>query len=266
VGFVLNEGIAGHKVVWQSVNDILLEAQNYFTQGADHPFSAALCAVLGWPSSVTITKVSVRSEKEQKMSIEKIEDFLNYVRKDVEPWVWLDTTSVTRKNLTDANQADYTRHPVLQLEKWLDTLTEQDAGYATSLFALLRRNHRRSRDFVEDLTGLFAPLRQLNTVNSERSRSMLETLDDHAEVLPHASHLAKLESLATELDGTPAEDARAVLYLIRRGFRTCHDSMDELKVIFGPLQQRNAEELKRAVQIKKVFEAIDEEAETIYIG
>jgi hypothetical protein len=95
---------------------------------------------------------------------------------------------------------------------------------------------------------------------------MLETLDDHAEVLPHASHLAKLESLATELDGTPAEDARAVLYLIRRGFRTCHDSMDELKVIFGALQQRNAEELERAVQIKKVFEAIDKEAETIYIG
>jgi hypothetical protein len=92
VGFVLNEYIAGHKVVRQLVNDILLEAQNYFTQGADHPFSAALCAVLGWPSSVTITKVSVRSEK---------------------PWVWLDTTSVTRKNLTDANQADYTRHPVL---------------------------------------------------------------------------------------------------------------------------------------------------------
>lgn len=68
------------------------------------------------------------------------------------------------------------------------------------------------------------------------------------------------------MDRTLAEDARAVLYLIRRGYRTCRDSMDELKVIFGPMKQRNAEELERAEQIKKVFEAIDKEAETICVG
>lgn len=42
--------------------------------------------------------------------------------------------------------------------------------------------------------------------------------------------------------------------------------MDDLKVIFGPMKQRNAEELERAEQIKKVFEAIDKEAETICVG
>jgi hypothetical protein len=72
--------------------------------------------------------------------------------------------------------------------------------------------------------------------------------------------------LAVELDGKTAEDARAVLYLIRRGFGTCRDYLDKLKVIFGPLQQRCVEELERAIQIKTVFEAIDEEAETICVG
>ena len=41
--------------------------------------------------------------------------------------------------------------------------------------------------------------------------------------------------------------------------------MDELKVIFAPLQLRNAEELERAAQIKKVFEAIDKEAESMEV-
>jgi hypothetical protein len=72
--------------------------------------------------------------------------------------------------------------------------------------------------------------------------------------------------LAVELDGKTAEDARAVLYLVRRGVGTCRDYLDELKVIFGPLQQRSVAELERAIQIKTVFEAIDQEAETIYVG
>lgn len=173
VGFTLNEGIARDKVVWRSVNEIFQEAQNYFTQGINHPFSISLSAVLGWPSSVNITRVKIRSDNDQRMSIERIEDFLNYVRKAHEPWVWVDTAAVSRKDLNDINQADYTRHPVLQLEKWVNTLTEQDAGFAASLFTLLRRNHRRSQDFVEDLTKLFAPFKMLNTTSSERSRSLL---------------------------------------------------------------------------------------------
>jgi hypothetical protein len=42
--------------------------------------------------------------------------------------------------------------------------------------------------------------------------------------------------------------------------------LDELKVIFAPLQQRSVEEMERATRIKKVFEAIDREAEVIDVG
>lgn len=158
---------------------------------------------------------------------------------------------------------DYTDHSILQLEALADTLTEQDAEYATSLFNLLRRNHRRGHDFVQDLTALFAPFRQRNLINSERSRSLLETFEDQIEDSSHASHFERIEGMAADLDGEPAEDAKSILRLVRWGFGTCRDYMNELKVIFGPLQQRNTEELERAVQIKKVFEAIDKETEVI---
>ena len=253
----------------QLVNRLFHTAQNYFTQfpyGVAAPqFRPLLRAILGWPN-VPITVVELRDENGQTKPVGRIEDFLEYIRKDAAPGIWLKIALEPRTNLNDPNQADYSRHPALQLETWVDTLTEQDAAYATSLFTLLRRNHYRSRDFVEDLVTLFAPFKQLNDTNSERSRSLLEIFDGPTQDSSHASHLAKIESLATELEGTLAGDARAVLYLIRRGFRTCRDSMNELKVIFTPLQLRNVEELERAVQIKKVFEAIDKEAEVMDVA
>jgi len=267
VGLTLNEGSAVHKTMFREVNDIFQAAQNYFTQGAQDAdaFGTNMCAMLRWPSNVIILKASIRGKRDQETPIGRIEDFLEYVRKDAAPWVCLEMSPVAPRITHHFDQADYSRHPVLQLEQWVDTLPEQDAGYAASLFTLLRRNHRLSRDFLKDLTELFAPLRQLNILNSERSRSLLETFEDQTEASSHASHLERIESLATQLDEASAEDARAVIHLIRRGFRTCRDSMDELKVIFGPVQQRNAE-LERAVQIRNVFDAIDKEALIIDVG
>lgn len=266
VGLVLNEGKAGPKVVWQLVNELFQEAQDYFTQdtqNTSYSFSTALCAILRWPNSVKITKVSIRGEDEQRMPIGRSKDFLEYIRNDGDPWIWIETSVAFEGNFSQNDQVDYARHSILQLEAWVETLSEEDVVYATSLFNLLRRNHRRSRDFVEDLTALFAPFRQRNSINSERSRSLLETFEDQMEDLSHASHLDRIEGLAAELEGEPSEDAKALLRLVRRGFGTCRDYMDELKVIFGPLQQRNTEELERAVQIKKIFEAIDKETEVI---
>jgi hypothetical protein len=269
VGIISNEGTASCRVFKQLAEALLQGAQDYFTQGVGCTLGEVLRSSLGWPSDVTITRVSLRGlrgDDHQKLPVDKIECVLKYIREDKAPWIWLETSTEPQQTLKQNDQVDYTRHSILQLEKWVNTLTKPDATYAASLFTLLRRNHRRSRDFVEDLTALFAPFRQLNDANSERSRSLLEIFDGQSEASSHASHLSKIESLASDLKGTSAEDARAVLYLIRRGFRTCRDSMDELKVIFGPLHQRNAEELKYAVAIKKVFEAIDKEAENLDVG
>ena len=90
--------------------------------------------------------------------------------------------------------------------------------------------------------------------------------EGQTEVSSHASHFERIESFTTELDETSAADAEALLYLVRRGFGTCRDYMDELRVIFGPLQQRSVEELERAIQIKKVSEAIDKETGVMDVG
>jgi len=265
VGIISNEGSTTCKVFKQLADTLLQGAQDYFTQGSDYTLSAAVCASLGWPNSVTLTRIRIRGENHQKPTIDNIKSILEYIREDEAPWIYLETSSAVQDNSSHDNQVDYAQHSILQLETWKDTLTKQEAEYATSLFALLRRNHRRSRDFVEDLIKLFAPLRQRNIIDSERSRSLLDTFEGQVEVAPHPSHLEKIESLALALDGPSAEDARAILYLVRRGFGTCRDYMDELKVVFGPLQQRNAEEWKRAVEIKKVFEAIDKETEVMEV-
>lgn len=266
VAFISDEGLAACKVFKQLADTLLQNAQDYFTCGAKCTLSVTLCASLGWPSSVTITRISIRDDNRQKVPMGGIESVLKYIRENESPWIWFETSLAAQDNLNHKSQVDYTRHSILQLETWVGALEKQDAAYAASLFTLLGSNHHRSRDFVGELTTLFAPFRQLNDTNSERSRSLLEIFDGQPEASSHESHLRSIESLASELEGASADDARAVLRLIRRGFRTCRDSMNELKVIFGPLHQRNAEELERAVQIKKVFEAIDKEAGIIDVG
>jgi hypothetical protein len=268
IAIILEHGTAVREVfmIYPAVLRGSLDRLDYTTADMTYTSSQWICAILQWPSSVTVTKISVRGYRDQKQSMEKLEDLLEYINENHQPWIWLETSSAKQSSLYHGNQPDFAHHPVLQLAAWVGTLADEDAEYATHLFALLRRNHRCSHDFVEDLTALFAPFRQLNTINSERSRSLIEIFEGQIETASHPSHLAKIESLAVELDGKTAEDARAVLYLIRRGFGTCRDYLDKLKVIFGPLQQRCVEELERAIQIKTVFEAIDEEAETICVG
>jgi hypothetical protein len=275
VGFIVDEGTEACQVFTRLVDSVLQGAQDYFTRGPGPEFtaSAAMCASLGWPKGVMITKACTRVHKRTRKLVGRIENVLEYIREEKAPWVWLETSLSSHNHAhqndqndqgtqTDqAEQTDYSRHSILQLETWADTLAVGDAEYATHLFALVRRNHRRSRDFVEDLAALFAPFRQLNTINSERSRSLIEIFEGQIEAASHPSHFAKIEGLATELEGASAEDARAILHLVRRGFGTCRNYLDELKVIFGPLQQRSIEELELAIRIKTVFKAIDKETE-----
>lgn len=267
---VLDEETTGGKVFKLPARTFIQSAEDYFTPGANGTLSTALCIILGWSNKVTITDVSTRfGGDNDRVPEDSITEVLEHLRTDEEPWVWLETSSVgprVPRNINRIDQTDYTRHPILQLETWVDNLTEQhDVEYAKSLFTLLRRNHRRNRDFVEYLTTLFAPFKQLNTANSKRSRSLLDALEGQVEAESHPSHLEKMKSMAAQLDETSAEDARAIFRLVERGFGSCREYMEELKVVFGLLQDRNAEELERAVQIK-VFDAVDKEADTIDVG
>jgi hypothetical protein len=247
-------------------DDLLQRAQHSFAQDSEYTMSRSMCAMLGWPGSATITKVSVRDDNKQKRPKERVEDILEYIRTSKEPWAWIETSSSGQESLNhNNNQADDAWHPIIQLETWVDELAEQqNIEHAKSLFALLRLNGY-SCELVKELTALYAPFRQRNTVVSQRAHSQLKDLKDRVEDDSGSSPLEDLECLALELDEMSVEDARAIFRLVRRGFGTCRDYMDELKVILGPLQQRHAEEFERAQEIKRVFEAIDNEAQILEV-
>jgi hypothetical protein len=57
------------------------------------------------------------------------------------------------------SQRDYRTHSVFMLEELAAKLSCDGKDEAEHLFALIRRNHRHSKDFIQDLMVLFKPLR-----------------------------------------------------------------------------------------------------------
>ena len=265
VRIISEEGISLLDVLKIIPGDLLQRAQDYFVQHSEYTLSTSICAMLGWPSSVTITNVSVRDKNNQKRPTERIEHILRYIRTSKEPWVWVEISS----GLKDAAQTDYARHPILRLEKWVDGFGEQKEEYAKSLFAFLRRNHRCSRDFVDDLTALFEPWRSNILAFYHRQRLLSDIFDDKLEHIERRrgslQTVRSLKSLAALLeDPASVQDARAICRLVRKRIVTCHEYRDELKEIYGPLHAAfNREEMERALKMTREFQDIEMEAEDL---
>lgn len=261
VGFVLNEDTNVSKTLTQDVKELLQAVQTYEAQhpGDDATLCEVLCAILWWPSCVTITGVSTRDNDDNEISLETLGDFEEFVRKDKEPWIWLKTSSVGGHGLILGNHEDYSGHPTLELERLVDRITEHEAKDVASLFSLIRSNHRCSSEFVEDLIKIFAPVKQRNDMDFERASSLLRIFQNWpVNNEDPFFQLEGLEGLVADLDEELAEDARAVLRLVRKGYGNCSDNADELNTIFEAKKARNAEMWTRADQIKNIFEAIDD--------
>lgn len=120
----------------------------------------------------------------------------------------------------------YSNHPILALEAFVNDLSDEDARVVPHLFALVRAGHRRSGEHVEDLTMLFAPVReQLNrdwATIEQRARAFAEAEND----------IFQYEALITDLNDAAAEDARAAFRLIRRNFKSGQQFAELLGDIF----------------------------------
>ena len=104
------------------------------------------------------------------------------------------------------------------------------------------------------LEAIFAPTKQRNADESERSSQMKKLLD---QVARGKSQLLKLEDLVDHLDDDHAEDARAMLHVIRRNLKGGKGFGGELSKLFQPVKQRNAEAWERVPRMKKIFDELE---------
>ena len=173
---------------------------------------------------------------------------------DTQPTVSRETNEDTSQTHLDAQRNNqrrresYSDHPILKLEGFVGRLNGQEAMVAAAFFTLIRVDHHRSDDHVEELKELFAPMRQ----QLDRDRAVLEqklAAFDEAE-----SDVLKYEALVGELDDANAKVARALLDLCGSHFKDRLEFAGLLIEPFSPLKQRKMHELSITLTHRHVFE------------
>ena len=148
-------------------------------------------------------------------------------------------------------QVSYSRHPILDLEALVGDLSDRDARIASFLFGLVREDHVRSSDHVEELSRLFAPARE----RLDRARAVLEqkrVAFDEAE-----NDVLKYEAFVGELGEVDLGNSRALLHLFRSNLKDKLEFARQLIVLFAPLKERNIDEHTTASAHRHVFEKLD---------
>lgn len=159
--------------------------------------------------------------------------------------VVVDSTDLLPSKQTHSN------HPILGLAAFTGELSDRDAEISGHLFQLIRLDYH-SINFIEKLNAIFAPLKQLTTEEWHAVQEKKRKFAEH--------QVLELESLVDDLEKADAEDARAMLRLIRRNHKAGADFATPLNNLFDPMKQRNKEQRTRLAPLWKVLEEIDEEA------
>ena len=159
----------------------------------------------------------------------------------------------TTRSSQQTPQQMYANHRILTLEALIDELPDNDAEIARPLFELIRKGHSRSDEHIKDLEAMFAPIKQRNSEEWEQINRIKTIVD---EVERDKSQVLRLEHLADHLDDDHAEDARAILRIVRRDLKGKRGLLGELNRLFQPVKQRNAEAWKRVSQARKVFDEL----------
>lgn len=149
----------------------------------------------------------------------------------------------------------YTSHQTLALEVLIDELPDNDAQIARPLFELIKKGHSRSHEHIKDVEAMFASVKQRNAEEWERTDRMKTIFD---EVARDKSQLPKLADLVDHLDDDHADDARAMLHVLRRNLKGGRGFVGELSKLFQPVKQRNAEAWKRVSRVKKIFDELEQ--------
>lgn len=232
-------------------------------RGSSHGVSLAdiLLGCLGWFKSSCHTSTIVRPEGNVASSdpVQTLAALWDVINSQELPVFRVQSSAVTPDIAANTRASHptppqtYANHSILTLEALVDELPDNDAQIARPLFELIRKGHSRSHEHIKDLEAMFDPVKQRNAEEWERS-NMMKTIFD--EVARDKSQALKLEGLVEHLDDAHAEDARAILHVVRRNQKGGRGFAGELSRLFQPVKQRNAEAWKRVSRLKKIFDEL----------
>jgi hypothetical protein len=226
-------------------------------------FSDTLLRCLGWPAPSLLINIALHMEDSAAAStpVQTFAALWEVIDQQDIPVFRVQTPQATSSVTVNTSASQPTpqqihhHHRILALETMIDELSDNDAQIARLLFQLVRKGHSRSHEHIKDLEALFVPIRQRNAEEWDRAGQMKAIFD---EVARDKSQLLKLEDLAHHLDEIHAEDVRAILHVVRRNLKGGRGFVGELNRLFDPVKQRNTEAWKRASQVKKIFDELDE--------
>ena len=156
------------------------------------------------------------------------------------------TTQQGHKHLA----VSYPHHPVLDLEPLIGDLSEREARIDALLFGLVREDHYRSGDHVEELCKLFAATRKRLDIERHVAEQKRVAFDEaERDVL-------KYEAFVDDLEATAAGNARALLHLVRN-LKDSPELARLLNDIFLPLKQRCIDEHVAASKSRDIFDKLD---------
>jgi len=225
--------------------------------------SDTLLGCLGWPKSSCLDSIALHTEGNLAFDdpVRSLAALWDAIDSQNTPVFRVQTSGINTSAPLNPSSSQpslpqrHNSHSILALEALVDELPDNDAQIARPLFELIKKGHSRSHQHTEDLEVMFAPIKQRNAEEWERSSRMKTIFDD---VARDKSQVLKLTDLVYHLDETHAEDARAILHVMRRNLKGGRGFAGELSRLFQPAKQRNAEAWKRVSRVKRIFDEFEQ--------
>ena len=116
--------------------------------------------LLEWPKGyVHITGVSVDNrESKDDTPVDTLEELRHFIDHGHSVFQLRVAGPGQAADPESGSEQDYRTHWIFKLEDLTARLSDESNAEAQLLFGLIRRNHRHSKDFVQDLMALFTPL------------------------------------------------------------------------------------------------------------
>lgn len=227
--------------------------------GYDQELCDLLHSLLKWPKAfVRIIGVSVNDGEGNDYTIvntlDELRKFMDY-ENSVFQLHAIGSTQAAVPKPASASHRDYRTHSIFKLEDIAAQLSCDSRDEAEHLFALVRRNHKCSGVFIQDLMDLFAPLRDRVDREWEQVEDLM-TLCEKGVNMDAQTALGFRDWVGHLSDPTQQTHARIYLDLIGTNSPLMSHGIGELIKLFRP----NNGIWEDLCGMKEIFRTIDLDA------